>query len=228
MFHGGPGMHMRGPGGPGGPGLLAAETLKTAAGYLGIPVATLAADLKAGKTLAEEATAKGKTPAGLITALKDNAKGNLDVAVSAGLLTQAQADNALDAYEDAVTELVNNGPGIPRGAKHGPLEQAATYLGISVSDLATALKNGKTLAQVAADKGKTVEGLVTALTADAKKHLDAAVSSGDITQAQANAALKKLTDRVTDMVNGTHGPKAAEKAATTATKMTIRFVALHR
>jgi len=228
MFGGGPGMHMRGPGPGGGAGLLTAETLKTAAGYLGIPVATLAADLKAGKTLGDEATAKGKTPAGLIKALTDAAQDNLNVAVSAGLLTQAQADRALDAYGDAVTDLVNNGPGIPEGARTGPLEKAATYLGMTTSDLVDALKGGKTLAQVAGDKGKTVEGLVTALTADAKKKLDAAVAADDITQAQADAAYKKLTQAVTDMVNGTHGPKAAEKATTTATKMTIRFVALHR
>src|SRR4249919_2287843 len=66
---GGPGMRGHGPGGPGmrgGPGgLLAGEVLKTTAAYLQIPLADLQADLKGGKTLAQEATAKGKTPAGL-------------------------------------------------------------------------------------------------------------------------------------------------------------------
>ena len=39
------------------------------------------------------------------------------------------------------------------------LDTAATYLGMTTDDLATALKGGKTLAQVAGDKGKTVDGL---------------------------------------------------------------------
>jgi hypothetical protein len=227
-MRGGPGMHMHGHGGPGGgPGLLAGETLKTAATYLGISLATLQADLKSGKTLAEEATAKGKTAAGLITALTNAAKENLDAAVAAGWLTQAQADRQLEGATRAITDLVNNGPGIPKGGKAGPLEAAATYLGMTVADLHTALRGGKTLAQVAADKGKSVDGLVTALTADAKKKLDAAVAANDITQAQATAALKKLTEHVTDFVNGVHGPRA-EKAATNAVKNTLRFVALHR
>jgi hypothetical protein len=229
-MRGGPGMHMRGPGGPmmrGGGGLLAAETLKTAAGYLGVTVAALQADLKAGKTLADEATAKGKTPAGLIKAITDAAKDNLGVAVGAGWLTQAQADRVLAGLTEAVTDLVNNGPGIPKGDKAGPLGAAATYLGMTPAELRTALRGGKTLAQVASDKGKSVDGLVTALTAGAKKHLDAAVAAGDITQAQATAALKRLTEHVTDFVNGVRGPKA-EHAATNAVKNTLRFVALHR
>src|SRR5262245_23953923 len=60
---GGPGMQIRGAGGPGmggpGGGLLASEVLKNAATFLQIPQDTLAADLKGGKTLAQEAVAKG-------------------------------------------------------------------------------------------------------------------------------------------------------------------------
>ena len=62
---GGPGF-----GGPrGGGGLVYADVLTPAAGYLTIPLATLQSDLKGGKTLAQEATAKGKTASGLIDAL---------------------------------------------------------------------------------------------------------------------------------------------------------------
>ena len=104
----GPGMqgHHRGPGmrggGPGG-GLLAGNVLKTAASYLGISVAELQADLKGGKTLAQEAVAKGKTAAGLITALTNDAKENLAAAVAAGWLTQAQANAVLDRVTAAIT-----------------------------------------------------------------------------------------------------------------------------
>src|SRR5262249_56075266 len=89
------------------------------------------------------------------------------------------------------------------------------YLGMRTGGLVTALKGGKTLAQVAADKGKTVDGLVTALTADVQTKLDKAVGSGDITQAQENAILTKLKAAVTDFVNGVHGPKAASMTTTT-------------
>ena len=59
---GGPGF-----GGPReGGGLVYADVLTPAAGYLSIPLSTLQSDLKGGKTLAQEATAKGKTGSGLI------------------------------------------------------------------------------------------------------------------------------------------------------------------
>ena len=125
-FHlriGGPGMGLpgfgmrgHGPGHPGGPGggILATEVLKTAASFLGISVTELGNELKSGKTLAEVTTAKGKKPADLITALTNAAKTNLDAAVAAGWITQKQADAVLEGVTKAVTELVNDGPPVPR------------------------------------------------------------------------------------------------------------------
>jgi hypothetical protein len=224
---GGPGMRGHGPGGPGmrggpGGGLLAGEVLKTTASYLQIPLADLQADLKGGKTLAQEATAKGKTPAGLIAALTAAAKTNLDAAVAAGWLTQKQADAVLEKVTDGITDLVNNGPPVPPEKRAGPLDAAATYLGISVADIQTALKSGKTLAQLVTAP-KTVDGLVAALTADAKTKLDKAVANNDITQAQETAILAKLTARVTDFVNGVHGPKAATTTTNTIKKTLIKY-----
>jgi hypothetical protein len=218
------GMHGDGPGmrGPGGGGILATEVLKTSATYLGISLTDLQTDLKGGKTLAQEATAKGKTAAGLITALTTATKGNLDAAVAAGWITQKQADAVLEGATKTITELVDNGPPVPGEQHAGPLDAAATYLGVTTADLKTALQGGKTLAQVAADKGKTVAGLVTALTADAKTRLDKAVTDGNITQAQETAILTELTTRVTDFVNGVHGPKAAT-TTTNAIKHAMKF-----
>ena len=53
-----------------------------------------------------------------------------------------------------------------------------------------------------APNGKTVAGLVTALEAPAKTKLDEAVKNNDITQAQENAILAKMTTHLTNMVNG--------------------------
>ena len=58
-------------------------------------------------------------------------------------------------------------------------------------------------AEVAKARGKTVAGLVAALVADEKKELQAAVSSGRITQAQADEHLANAEARFTDLVNGT-------------------------
>jgi hypothetical protein len=91
-----------------------------------------------------------------------------------------------------------------RGGGGDELAAAATYLGIPQADLVTSLQSGKTLAQVAgATAGKTVAGLIDALVAAEKSELAAAVTSGRITQAQADQVAAGLTARVTAEVNGT-------------------------
>src|SRR6476659_9890213 len=71
---GGPGFGHHG----GGGGILAADVLTPAADYLGVSLSTLQSDLKGGKTLAQEATAKGKTSSGLIDAIVAAEKKVLD------------------------------------------------------------------------------------------------------------------------------------------------------
>lgn len=212
-MRGGPGLGGPGLGGPGGPkggpgGILGADVLTPAASFLGVSLSTLEADLKGGKTLADEATAKGKTASGLIDALVASEKTVLDAQNAAGWLTDAQETSVLANLKGAITELVNNGPPVPATAQPGLLDTAATYLGMTVSDLQTDLKAGKTLADEATAKGKTVDGLVQALVAPAKADLDKRVTAGDITAAQETTILNHLQTQVTNLVNGQHGDAA--------------------
>jgi phage FluMu protein gp41 len=215
----GPGFGGPGGGGPGGAGagILSIDVLGPAASFLGVSSSTLAADLKSGKTLAQEATAKGKTAADLITDLVASEKTVLDAENSAGWITDAQETSLLSGLTRQITSLVNAGPPVPPTTKPRLLETAATYLGISVSDLQTALKSGKTLADVATANGKTVDGLVTALTAQAKTNLDAAVTAGTITAAQEQTLLTNITKRTTDLVNN------AKPSSTSMSKMQELF-----
>jgi hypothetical protein len=205
---GGPG-DFRGPGR--GAGILAADVLTPAASFLGISVSTLAADLKGGKTLAQEATAKGKTADALIDAIVASEKTVLDAENAAGWITDAQETSILAGVKAEVTSLVNEGPPVPPVQRVGPLDTVATYLGVGVADVQADLKAGKTLAQIATDHGKTVDGLVAALVAPAKTKLDASVAAGTITAAQEQTVLTRLTQQVTDFVN------AARPTAKTAT-----------
>jgi hypothetical protein len=195
-------------------GLLGVDVLTPAAGYLGISVSDLASDLKSGKTLAQEATAKSKTASGLIDAIVAAEKKVLDAQNGAGWLTDAQETSVLANLKDAITDLVNNGPSVPPiGPRNSMLQTAATYLGMSVSDLMTDLEAGKTLAQEATAKGKTADGLVQALLAQLKTDLDQRVASGDITSAQETAILNRETSRLTDLVNNAHKAQAGLRAA---------------
>jgi hypothetical protein len=178
-----------------GPG----DELAPAASYLGTTAAALETQLQAGKTLAAIAGGtSGKSVAGLVSALVAAEKTELAAAVTAGKLTQAQADTITPTLQQRFTDFVNGvrpAGGPPGGGHfgHGPgpgLDAAATYLGISQTSLFTQLRSGKTLAQVAnATSGKSAAGLIAALVADAKQHFGTNVPSD-------------LTQRITDLVNG--------------------------
>jgi hypothetical protein len=228
---GGPGFGGPGFGGPrgGGGGILAADVLTPAADYLGVSVSTLQADLKGGKTLAQEATAKSKTASGLVDAIVAAEKKVLDAENGAGWITDAQETNLLANIKDGVTDLVNNGPGVPAGARVGLLQTAADYLGISVSDLQTDLKAGKSLADEAKAKGKTADGLVQALLAPLKTDLDKRVTAGDLTAAQESAILSRETSHLTDLVNNTNTAKTQAGLRQAGLRLALqRIVLFHR
>jgi hypothetical protein len=91
-----------------------APNLDAAAAYLGLTEAQIRTELEGGKTLAQIATAHGKTVDGLVQALYNAQKKELDAGVSAGRLTQAQEDSILAGLEQRITDLVN-GTFPPRG-----------------------------------------------------------------------------------------------------------------
>ncbi len=93
------------------------------------------------------------------------------------------------------------------GGPGGGLSAAASYLGLSQSQLFADLQSGKTLGQVAdATSGKSASGLIAAMVAAEQTELASAVQSGRLTQALADRLEANLKTRVTAMVNGTFGP----------------------
>jgi polyhydroxyalkanoate synthesis regulator phasin len=199
-----------------GPGLkpggaLFEAKLGAAADYLGLTEAQLLDELQDGKTLAEVAKAHGKTADGLIQAMYDSAKKQLDQAVKDGKLTQSQADEIAGDLKARITDLVNSEMfGRITGFGHNLMKPflagvdvATDYLGITEAQLREELEGGKTLAEVAKAHGKTAEGLVQALYDSQKKQLDEALADGKLTRSQADAILANLKDKLTALVNGT-------------------------
>src|SRR5919199_4863328 len=73
------------------------------------------------------------------------------------------------------------------------IQAAASYLGVTVSDLKADLKAGQTLAQVAAaTPGKSVQGLTDALISAATTQINNAVAAGRLTAAQAATLLANV------------------------------------
>jgi len=83
------------------------------------------------------------------------------------------------------------------------MDAAADYIGISETALASARHDGKSLAQIAAEHGKTAAGLQQALVVAFKANLDKAVAAGTITDAQAAQVLANFQSQVQTVINRT-------------------------
>jgi hypothetical protein len=77
------------------------------AAYLGLSEDQLRTQVESGKSLAQIATAQGKSVEGLKAAIVADAKSKLDQAVAAGKITAAQAKAMLDELTSHVDDLVN-------------------------------------------------------------------------------------------------------------------------
>jgi hypothetical protein len=157
----------------------------------------------------------GVQPSQLSAALKKALENRVDAAVAAGRITKAQGDEMKKRIESGALPLF--GPPMGREDHHGfgpfdhhgfgpfaDLDAAASYLGLSEAQLRTKLESGSSLAAVAKAQGKTVSGLVDALYADAKKHLDSAVAAGRLNKTEEARVLSGLKTRLTDVVSGEH------------------------
>lgn len=174
--------------------------------------------------LSDAAARLGVEPAELSTALEDAFAARIDAAVAAGDLTQEQADRMKARLAAGGLPLFGGGHGL-----HGPmfggagLEAAASYLGLTEAALREALAGGQTLAELAGEQGKTVEGLKQAMIDAATADLEQAVTDGRLTEEQKQRILEDLPDRIDAIIQGElplrgpgrgwHGPEAGETDA---------------
>ncbi|MEK3917750.1 hypothetical protein [Paenibacillus sp. FSL H7-0331] len=182
---------------------------------LNIDEATLHTELKAGKSLAAIGEAKGISKQQIIDLLVKQDAERLTKAVTDGKITQAQADERKAKQLEMITKRVDQagefggkgGPG-ERGGKgpeghdgHGPggfggpgggLEAASSIIGLTAKEIGDQLKAGKSLSEIALEKGVSKQQLIDGL-------------------------VKKETERITKQVDEKRQPKAASTAPAAAT-----------
>ncbi len=150
----------------------------------------------------------GVTPDKLRDAFKNVVNARIDAAVAAGRLTQEQADK--------LKQHIADGKGLGLGArerfkehlqdfrnrlvhKAKGLGPAAAYLGLTNQQLREQLRAGKSLAELV-PSGKTVDGLVAAITAPAKERIAKAEADKKLTPQQADKLLTRLTEGAQKLV----------------------------
>jgi hypothetical protein len=154
----------------------------------------------------DAAKSLGVSPTKLRAALKKAFSDRIDAAVAEGRLTKAQGEELKKRIESGDFPLFGPpvfGRGFPAVHPffHG-LDAAASYLGLTEEHLRSRLASGKTLAEIAKDEGKSVQGLEDALLKDVEEKLDKAVEAGRLSKAEEQKALQGLQSRVDDLVNG--------------------------
>jgi hypothetical protein len=173
--------------------------------------------------VADAAQQLGVSSDKLTAALKQALENEVDAALAAGQITQAQAAQMKADIESGRLPLLGlrGGHGGDHGPGHGAdLSTAASYLGVTAAELRTSLESGKSLADVATVQGKSVDGLVAALVNAAKQRLDDDVSAGRLTDAQRQSILTDLEARITDLVNGVMPAPPALRNGSAATPTT--------
>ncbi len=84
----------------------------------------------------------------------------------------------------------------------GPLAAAADAIGVEPATLVSALRDGRTIADVAEAHGIDPADVVDAIVADERARLDRLVQDGVLSQQEADERAADLEQRVTDLVNG--------------------------
>jgi hypothetical protein len=157
----------------------------------------------------------------LDAALKGAASARIDAAVAAGQLTPQQGDEAKKRIASGSVPL----PGFGRGGKHGfgrgprgpggpgrpgfgfgpgmSLSAAAKFLGLTDAQLRTQLRGGKSLADVAKDKGKSTADLKAAMKTAITGELDQAVKDNKLTADQRTQIEQSLDARLDSLIANT-------------------------
>ena len=201
--HRGPrGQFGKGGFGPAGEHRLNMHTLLAEA--LGLTVEDLAGAKAEGKTIQQLAEERGISLEDLQTTLKEAHLAAIDQAVIDGTLTQEQADQIKERIENGPQRGLD-GPGFGKGRHggrggfggpiHGSVDMHAVLaeaLGLTVEDLAGAKAEGKTIQQLAEERGISLEDLQTTLKEAHLAAIDQAVIDGTLTQEQADQIKERI------------------------------------
>jgi hypothetical protein len=217
MGPGGGRGQMMGPGGPEN------SLISIAAEKLGLTNDELIAELQAGKTIADVAAEKNVALNTIVDAVVAAHTERLNEQVANGQLTQEQADAMLVLMKANVTERLNGqgpaqgrgfgfggrgdhaGMGMMGGQRGGPENSLVTVvaeeLGLTPAELATELRAGKSVADVAQEKNVSVGTIAEAVLAPRTERLNELVAAGQLTQEEVDNYLSNRRVEVIERLN---------------------------
>jgi phage gp36-like protein len=205
--------------GPNGAGLVIGGASEELAGFLGIPQEQLQSELDAeGATLASVAEAHDRTREELKTFYTEQQQTQLDEAVSAGTMSQEQADQALEDFASRLDDMIDGNMAVGGGPNAGgfgvggpgqalsiagPSEELAAFLDVPLEQLESELSaDGATPASVAEAHGRTRDELKTFYTEQLQAQLLEQVAAGTISVEEADSMTARLASTIDDIIDG--------------------------
>jgi ribosome-binding protein aMBF1 (putative translation factor) len=191
-----------------------ASLLEESAKYLGLTNADLKTKLPGNSLAALADKTAGKSRGGLVADLQNAVNAAIDKALAAGTITKDQSDKAKADAPGQIAKFVDHvyeqrTPKAPtaRALKitefvGDVISAGRDYLGLSQADLAKALREGKSLGDIAnATPGKSRDGLVGQIATTANAKITQAVTDGKISADQATALKAQVGAAVTALVD---------------------------
>jgi hypothetical protein len=192
--------------------LAAASALSLVVGAGGAIAASKGSAASGDGFLARVAGHLGISTEKLEDATKAAAIDQVDADLKAGRITKGQAEELKARIREGGAPFLFRGPHrFGDFGHHGPfgghLSAAGDYLGLSVPELLEKLSPETSLADVAKELDKSVDGLKKAMLAEAKERLDKAVEDGMLAEARAREIVSRLESKIDAIVDGTfRGP----------------------
>ena len=191
-----------------------ANLFNESAKYLDLTAADLKTKLPGTSLGALADKTAGKSQSGLVATLQGVVNTAIDKALADTKITADQATKAKADAPAQITKFVQQNYPQPRAPKTttrapsvtgfiGDIYGAARdYLGLSQADLLKALREGKTLGEIAPTiAGKNKVDLVASITTAANAKIDKAVTDGKLTADQATALKAQVGPAVTALVD---------------------------
>lgn len=188
------------------------ETLSEA---LGLTAEEIRDNFAEGQSIADMAEAQGVAIEDVEAALVAAATEQIEAAVADGKISEDRAATMLESVEDRVSEMVTadrselggkGRHGHHRGGVrglHGGSEELSELLGLETDEIRSALADGKSLADLAAEQGVDLDEVTALLLEGIEEKIDQAVENGRIDADEAEEKLAAAEEKVDEAVNAT-------------------------
>lgn len=147
-----------------------------------LTVVEIIEELRTGKSIADVASEHGVALNTIVDQMVDARAERLQDLIDDGYLTQQEADTVLNTMRSRITERLQE----PWETK-SPVAIVANTLGITSEELITSVRDGKTVAEIAAEQGVDLDTVVDALAEPMVERLQDRVDGGLMTQEEADS-----------------------------------------